>query len=595
MDDTRVRPGWKTAVSGGRLVWRVDPRLTSTLLLTTVVVGAFPTLAAWLGKRILDAVVAVTTTEADPASVLYWVAAEGGAMLMFHVSRQVANAAQQALQLRLQQTIGESIVDRASTLELSEFEDADFYDRLSRATRDAGHRPLLLVVGALSLLQFVTTGASGAVVLGLFSPWLVLLVVLSIAPVLWSEFRFSSEAFALANAQTELTREQHYLRTVLSREDFAKDVKTFSMFSVLRERFSDTFVAIYGPQRRLLLRRAIVSSSIGVFSILAFVAAYGWVVHAAALGSITVGALTMYALLIRQTQSAVTSAAGAAATLHEHTLFLTNYFAFLDAPLHRPPVPAAIDDERGLRIEDVTFRYPGSSVDVLRGIDLRVLPGETIAFVGENGAGKSTLIKLLCGLYRPTSGAVRLDGFPVHPDMAQDVRQRIVAVHQSFAKLQLSAADNVDLGRPPGEEGLRGVQRAARLGLAAAFIEALPRGYETRLGTWFGDGRELSGGQWQRVALSRALARVDADVLVLDEPASAMDAEAETALFDHVRDVAGDKIVVLVSHRFSSVRRADRIFVLEGGRICEVGNHDRLVALNGRYAQMFEQQAAGYR
>ncbi len=586
---------WRTAAAGVQLVWGVDPRLTTTLLLTTVFTGVFPTAAAWLGKQILDAVVVVTSTAEDPVAVLYWVAAEGALMLVFHLARQVASAAQQALQLRLQQSIGESLVDRASTLELSEFEDPEFYDRLSRAGRDAGHRPLLLVVGALSFLQFAITGVSGALVLGLFSPWLVVLVVVSVIPVLWSEFRFSAEAFALANAQTELTREQHYLRTVMSREDFAKDVQTFSMFPMLRRRFSETFTKIYGPQRDLLRRRAVVSSSIGVLSVAAFVLAFGWIVYAAALASITIGALTMYGLLIRQTQSAVISGAGAAATLHEHALFLSNYFQFIHAPPRCLAAPVCVPAERGLRLDAVSFRYPGASGDVLTDIDLHVSPGETIAFVGANGAGKSTLLKLLSGLYRPSSGAVRLDGAPLHPRMDDGLRRRVVTVHQSFSKLQLSAADNVDLDRRPGAEGARGVERAAWLGLAAEFLEALPQGYASRLGTWFADGQELSGGQWQRVALSRALARVDADVLVLDEPASAMDADAETALFEHVRDVAADKIVVLVSHRFSSVRRADRIFVLESGRICEVGNHDRLVALNGRYAQMFEQQAAGYR
>jgi len=389
---------------------------------------------------------------------------------------------------------------------------------------------------------------------------------------------------------------QIYLESVIAREDGVKEVKLFQLGPRLLQRYRDIFNKLFVEDRRLTLRRDTWGFALGLLSTTAFYGAYAWIVITTINGEITLGAMTMYLVLFRQGQAAVAASLSSISGMYEDNLYLSNLYEYLgqEVPGRHGNATVGHDPSRGLEFRNVSFAYPGADSKALTDVSLQIKPGESLALVGENGSGKTTLIKLLTRLYEPSEGCIMLDGLELHDWDVEALRQRIGVIFQDFGRYQFSVGENIGAGDVRHIDDAERWKKAAETGMASPFIDEMPEGYDTQLGRWFKGGRELSGGQWQKIALSRAFMRTDADILVLDEPTAAMDAASEAAIFDHFRSESHNKMTILISHRFSTVRAADQIIVIHGGEIVEQGNHESLLALNGQYASLFRLQAKGY-
>jgi len=587
------------------LVWQTSPLLTLGLALCTLVAGILPAVAAWIGQLIVDSVVEAMAYHRESGApltlesswpVLRYVLAEAGVITAIALAQRGLSAQQSLLRALLGQKVNVMILEKAGTLSMSQFEDSEFYDKLTRARREASIRPLGLVNKTFSLLQNAISLASFGVLLVQFSPWAILILLIGALPVFVSEAKFSGDAFRLFRWRSPQTRMQMYLETVLAREDSIKEVKLFGLEPLLLDRYRRIFDTLYGEDRRLTLRRESWGFMLGLVGTLAFYGAYAWVVLETIAGGLTLGEMTMYLMVFKQGQGALSASLTAISGMYEDNLYLSNLYEYLEQPVpeDRGTLTQGEMPGDGIRFENVGFTYPGAESPALSAISLHLSPGHSLALVGANGSGKTTLIKLLTRLYEPSEGRILLDGSDLRDWNVQTLRQRIGVIFQDFVRYQLKVGENLGAGDVTAFDDENRWQEAARRGLADAFIADMPHGYHTQLGRWFKGGQELSGGQWQKVALSRAHMRERADILVLDEPTAAMDAAAEAAVFADFREHRRDKMTLLISHRFSTVRNADLILVIDGGEIIEEGNHDSLMAANGRYARLFRLQARGY-
>ncbi len=579
------------------LVWTTSRKLTLALALLTLVAGVLPAVVAYIGQLIVDGVVtAMNSPGHEVRTVLWLVLMEAVVVILIAASQRGLSASQSLLRALLGQRVNVMILEKALTLQLEDFEDSEFYDKLTQARREASRRPLSLVNRTFALVQNGISLVSYAVLLFAFSPWAVVILIGAGLPSFFAEAKFSGDAFRLFRWRSPETRMQMYLETVIAREDSIKEVKLFQLGPRLLQRYRDIFEKLFVEDRRLTLRRDGWGFVLGLISTAAFYGAYAWIVITTINGQITLGAMTMYLVLFRQGQSAVAASLSAVSGMYEDNLYLSNLYDYLgqSVSMRNGAKNKGPDPKRGVEFEHVSFRYPGTTSDALHDVSLTIRPGESLALVGENGSGKTTLIKLLTRLYEPTGGRILLDGLDLQEWDIDILRQRIGVIFQDFGRYQFSAGENIGTGDERYFNDADRWAAAAKTGMAASFIEEMPQGYQTQLGRWFKDGRELSGGQWQKIALSRAFMRSDADILVLDEPTAAMDAESEAAIFDHFREESHNKMTILISHRFSTVRAARQIIVIHGGEILERGNHESLLAQDGQYAHLFNLQARGY-
>ena len=581
-----------------QLVWDTNRSLLLAMGLLTLAAGLLPAGVAWIGAQIVDAVVSARNAVGhNAARVLRLVLLEGGLVAAVGGAQRGLSLCQALLRAQLGQRVNVMILEKALTLELSQFEDSEFYDKLTRARREASSRPLSLVMRTFGLTQNAISLLSYAALLVRFSPWTMLVLLVAGLPAFIAEAKFSGDAFRLFRWRSPETRMQVYLETVLAREDHAKEVKLFGLGPRLLQRYRDIFTRLYREDRALSIRRDSWGFALSLLATATLYGAYAWIALSTIRARITLGQMTMYLLLFRQGQAAVSAILSAVGGMYEDNLYLSTLYEYLETPVARSSggLPRGPLPSDGVRFEHVNFTYPGAAEPALIDINLHLTPGSSLALVGENGSGKTTLIKLLTRLYSPNSGRILVDGLPLPEWSEQALRARIGVIFQDFTRYQMLVGENVGAGDERYFEDQQRWQRAAEKGRAAAFIEQLPGGYQTQLGKWFKDGQELSGGQWQKIALARAFMRTDADILVLDEPTAAMDARAEAEIFEHFRTLARDRITILISHRFSTVRMADQIAVLDRGRIIEKGSHEALMAAAGHYAQLFALQARGYR
>jgi ABC-type multidrug transport system fused ATPase/permease subunit len=581
------------------LVWQTDRRLTLLFATLTLIAGLLPAAVAYLGKLIVDAVVLASQSGggSDRWLALSYLGLEAVAVAFLTGSRQGQSLCQSLLRALLGQKVNVLILEKALTLDMAHFEDSEFYDKMTRARREASSRPLSLVGRTFGLVQDALSLLTYGALLLNFSLWAVLILMVAAVPAFIAETRFAGEAFRLFRWRAPEARQQSYLETLIAREDSAMEVKLYQLGPTLLDRYRELFDRLYAEDRNLTIRRTTWSYLLGLLSTTAFYGAYTWIVLEAIAGRISLGDLTMYLVVFRQGQTAFSSALSGISGMYEDSLYLSNLYEFLEEDVPQPTGQATqgLIPGDGLRFENVSFTYVGNAKPALENVSFHIRPGEKLAIVGENGSGKTTLIKLLTRLYTPNTGRILLDGLDLQQWDIEVLQQRIGVIFQNFVRYQFKVGENIGAGDVEFLEDHDRWKAASEKGTAYPFIQEMPDGFFTQLGKWFRGGRELSGGQWQKIALSRAFMRSRADILVLDEPTSAMDAEAEVRIFEHFRAMTQNQMAILISHRFSTVRMADQIIVLSNGQLVEHGTHEELLQADGRYAHLFKLQAAGYR
>ncbi|HEY1100914.1 MAG TPA: ABC transporter ATP-binding protein [Myxococcota bacterium] len=589
----------ETAPPTLKLLWRAAPLAMVVLLLITLAQAVVPAAIAYVAKIIVDAVVAAQAGDvAARTRVTHAVVFELGLVVVQLVLARLQGLVREHVAARLKRSLSLQVIDKALHLELRHFEDSSLYDKMQNARREADRRPLSLAMGFLGVLQNAITLATYAALIAAMAPWALPVLFVAALPSFIAELRFAGESFRVMTWRAPEGRRLNYLEWVLTRDSTVKEVKLFGLGQLFLGRFTALFDTMIAQDLKLARGRALWGALFGVVAVGAFYGCYVVVADHAAAGAITLGDMTLALAAFRQGQTAFQAILTAIGGMVEDALFMSNLFAYLEveAPGEQPrgaaqPLPPG---PQSLVLDHVTFAYPGSDAVVLDDVSITIAPGEKIALVGENGAGKSTIVKLLLRLYEPTQGAIRFGDVDLRDADPAVLRRRFSAVFQDYVRYQLIVGENVGVGDVDRLAEPTSIDAAIGKAGAADVVDKIG-GHATMLGGWFEEGRELSGGQWQKLALARGFMRADADVLILDEPTAAVDAKAEADLFSRIQELAKDKTAILISHRFSTVRMADRILVLEGGRIVEQGSHDELVALNGKYATLFALQAKGYR
>ena len=531
------------------MVWDTSQPLTIIMGLSTLVIGVSPAAIASVGGLFVDAVASSFQQSGEDMlqareDALFYVFIELGLVVIMTGAQRLNAICQSILRVLLGNKINVLILEKALTLELTHFEDAEYYDKLVRARREASSRPLALVIKTFDLMRDVIALATIGVFLVQFSVWAAVLLVGAGIPAFLAETRFSGEAFRNYRRRSAERRMQVYLEMVLTREDGVKEVKLLQLGKLFLQRYVDIFRNIYKEDKNLVLRRGFWGYVLGLLASIAFYFAYGWVGLAAIGGVITIGQMTMYIAQFRLGQNAVTSSLTSISGMYEDNLYLSNLTEYLEhkVPEKTGDKKSGPNPDEGIRFEHVSFSYENSDVAALDNVSLHIKQGESLAIVGENGSGKTTLIKLLSRLYRPSKGKIYLEGLDLEEWDIEALRKKIGVIFQDFARYQLVVGENIGIGDADEMDLESHVEKAAIKGMADKFIKDLPRSYATQLGTWFKDGKELSGGQWQKIALSRAFMRSKADILVLDEPTAAIDARAEAEIFSHFQDLTAKRI-----------------------------------------------------
>jgi ATP-binding cassette subfamily B protein len=596
-------PGWRVQVRDLRatlaLVWTTDPRRTALVAATSLIQAAVPAATLWITKLLLDAVaLAVSGGFASPSEAF----ARLAGLLAVQVAVGALGSLLSTLQSGTQELLGDGlqhamsakILTKASELELSAFEDPDTYDHLQNAYREVGRRPLSVFTTLVGLAQAVITLGSVSALMAQLGWAVVPLVLLASVPGVITTNRFGTANYRMLRRRAADARIQNYLGRLLTSDEVVKEVRLFGFEGYLMERWRAYYLRFRAELVSLVRRRSAWGLAASLASSLLIAVATLSVLRRASLGALTVGDFGLFVQGIGQLQRQFSVLLQGVSGVQQDLLYMRNLFEFVELPSRDLDAGEAWSGpiER-IDVEHVGFRYPLTDRDVLRDVSFTVRRGEALALVGVNGAGKTTLVKLLTRLYEPTSGRILLNGLDASRFSPRSVQREIATVFQDFGQYQMTVRENVAIGRGGQTAEAEAVRAAAERAGAAGFVDELPAGFQQMLGRWFEGGQQLSGGQWQRLALARLYFR-GGSVLLFDEPTAALDAAAEFEVVEGLRQQAGDRIAILVSHRFSTVRTADRIVVLEDGAITETGTHADLVALGGTYATLYSLQARGY-
>jgi ATP-binding cassette, subfamily B, bacterial len=597
--------GWRERLSALRnvpavlkIVWDSGPAVVVFGLVSRLIASFLPVLLLWITKLIIDGIVHSVSSHQPVQPGFWWlVASEFLLAVGAGLLARAIDYSDSLLADKYTRHVSIRVMDHAAGLDLSAYEDPVFYDRLERARVQATDR-LAMIQAIGRLLQQVITTLTLSVSIILWSPWLMLLLIVGVVPAFAGESHFAFLGYAKNFRQTPVRRQLDYLRILGGSKEAAKELKLFGLRDFLRERFTRLSDQIYGENVALSRRKLLAGCLLSVVGIMGYYSAYVIVIWRTIAGALSIGTLTFLAGAIQQASSNIQELFSTLAGIADQALFLTDLLAFFEMrPAVRSkagalPVPKPI--MRGVEFRNVSFCYPGSSRLVLDRMNFQLRPGERVALIGENGQGKTTIVKLITRLYDPSKGQILLDGVDLREYDLEDLHREMGVIFQDFTRYEMTARENIAVGRIEELGNSELLQAAARKSMADHVIGLLPRRYEQMLGRRFDHGVDLSGGEWQKVALARAYLR-DAQILILDEPTAALDARSEFEVFRRFSELTTGKMALFISHRFSTVRMADRIVVLDNGKIAEDGSHDELTGLGGRYAEMFEMQASSYR
>ncbi len=580
-----------------KIVWQSGPGVVIFGLVSRLFASLLPLALLWIPKLIVDAIVHAKIAQQPVSPRLWWlVASEFGLAVLGGVLARAIDYSDSLLADKYTRHVSIQVMKHAAELDLIAYEDPVFYDRLERARVQATDR-LGMIQQIGRLIQLVITTITLSVTIVVYSPWLMLLLIAGVLPAFLGESHFAFLGYAKNFRQTPIRRQLDYLRQVGGSKEAAKELKLFGLSKFLTLRFTKLSDGIYEENVALSRRKLVAGAFLSVIAFMGYYSAYAFVIWQTVIGTYSLGLWYLLSGAILQASSNIQQIFSTVSGIADQALFLTDLLAFFDMQptIQSKPdaLPAPRPIVRGFEFRNVSFRYPGSSRLVLDGLNFHLRPGERVALIGENGEGKTTIVKLITRLYDPTEGQVLLDGIDLKEYRLEDLYREIGVIFQDFMRYEMTARENIAVGRIEEIDDLALLEAAARKSLADAVIAKIG-GYDQMLGRRFETGVDLSGGEWQKVALARAYLR-DAQLLILDEPTAALDARSEFEVFQRFAELTAGKMALFISHRFSTVRMADRIVVLANGKIAEEGSHDQLARLGGRYKEMFELQAASYR